>query len=137
MGKVPSERRVGKTGTRKVDGTSVRSHAFFIEGKPHPKERARVTARNGKAFAYTPSKTVQAEKKIAEAWDGPKFSGEVAVNIVVDAEGATVIVERMDVDSTSRLRGDLDNYIKTILDALNGVAWDDDSQVVKIVGIKA
>lgn len=28
--------------------------------------------------------------------------------------------------------GDLDNYQKTILDALNGVAWDDDRQVEAI-----
>lgn len=29
-------------------------------------------------------------------------------------------------------QGDLDNYQKTILDALNGVAWDDDRQVQDI-----
>ena len=56
---------------------------------------------------------------------------------MVDTEGTAVIVERLDLDTKSKLRGDLDNYIKTILDALNGVAWDDDSQVVKIIGIKA
>jgi len=86
---------------------------------------------------YTPKDTVDAEKKIAEAWDGPVFSGEVAVHVIVDAEGTSVIVERIDLDAKSKLRGDLDNYIKTILDALNGVAWKDDSQVVKIIGIKA
>ena len=29
-------------------------------------------------------------------------------------------------------RGDLDNYLKVLLDSLNGIAWDDDSQVFRI-----
>ena len=137
MGKIHDEGRSGNTGTSEVAGTSVRSHSIYIEGRPHPKERPRATARNGKAFMYTPAKTVDAEKKIAQAWDGPVFHGEVAVHIVTDSEGTAVIVERVDIETKSSLRGDLDNYVKTVLDALNGVAWIDDKQVVKIVAIKA
>lgn len=33
---------------------------------------------------------------------------------------------------TSRNWGDLDNYLKSVLDALNGIAFDDDSQVVEV-----
>lgn len=137
MGQVHGKRGKGSRGTGEVTGSSVRSHSIFIEGRPHPKERPRVTQRGGKAFAYTPKTTVQAEKEIAECWDGPVFEGEVAVHLVFDNEGTAVIVERIDLDMKSKLRGDLDNYVKTVLDALNGVAWPDDSQVVKITAIKA
>lgn len=137
MGKVPNKRAVGHARTGQVAGSSVRSHAVFIEGKPHPKERPRFTTRAGKGVAYTPPKTVAAEKAIADAWDGPMFEGELAVHVVVDTEGTAIIVERVDLDAKSKLRGDLDNYLKTVLDGLNGVAWRDDSQVVKITGIKA
>jgi Holliday junction resolvase RusA-like endonuclease len=34
------------------------------------------------------------------------------------------------------LRGDLDNYVKLSLDALTGVAWEDDIQVVRIMAVK-
>lgn len=37
---------------------------------------------------------------------------------------------------TSRLWGDLDNHLKAVLDALNGIAYLDDCQVVQISGSK-
>lgn len=33
-------------------------------------------------------------------------------------------------------RGDLDNVLKAAFDALNGVAWDDDSQVVELHALR-
>lgn len=50
--------------------------------------------------------------------------------------GTAIIVESMDIDVPSKLRGDLDNYLKLAFDALNGVAFDDDKQVVKITAVK-
>ena len=32
--------------------------------------------------------------------------------------------------------GDVDNYIKTAMDSLNGIAYDDDRQVVRAIGEK-
>lgn len=35
-----------------------------------------------------------------------------------------------------QVKSDLDNYIKSILDALNGIIWDDDRNIVSIVADK-
>jgi Holliday junction resolvase RusA-like endonuclease len=35
------------------------------------------------------------------------------------------------------LRGDIDNYVKTVLDGLNGTAWEDDIQVVEVTAVKS
>jgi Holliday junction resolvase RusA-like endonuclease len=40
-------------------------------------------------------------------------------------------------DRPGRNCGDVDNLAKGVLDALNGIAWDDDSQVVDLRVIKA
>lgn len=39
-------------------------------------------------------------------------------------------------DITSRHFGDIDNHVKNILDALNGICWNDDDQVVEIHAFK-
>jgi len=40
------------------------------------------------------------------------------------------------VKETSKLRGDVDNYLKSLMDGLNGVAYDDDGQVVSVKAFK-
>ena len=37
---------------------------------------------------------------------------------------------------TSRMWGDVDNHLKSVLDALNGICYEDDSQVVEVTGRK-
>ena len=39
-------------------------------------------------------------------------------------------------DVTSRNWGDLDNHVKAIMDALTGIAYDDDRQVVEVTARK-
>ncbi len=57
--------------------------------------------------------------EIAKAMFKSRLADPVAVDI------------RIYLDPASQ-RGDLDNYVKAILDSLNGVAWEDDSQVVQL-----
>lgn len=100
-------------------------HTVVINERPVPKGRPRL-GRRGRVF--TPEKTLMAEAVIREAWDGPKFEGPVSIKVVFSPTGTEVTV--MEYDGTqSKLRGDIDNYVKTLMDGLNGVAWDDDKQV--------
>ena len=95
---------------------------FEVEGQPVPKERPRVVVGRGKRpRAYTPERTRDWEQQIG--WSALEagvevVAGDVAVDLHFRRKG--------------RRRADLDNMVKACLDGLNGVAYDDDYQVVAL-----
>jgi Holliday junction resolvase RusA-like endonuclease len=86
---------------------------FTVQGKPVPMPRPRL----GYGRVYLPARL--AAYKDAIAWAArPYFpeplAGQVGVAVNFGLRG----------------KGDIDNLIKSVLDALNGVIYRDDSQVV-------
>ena len=102
---------------------------FVLEGRPVPKERPRM-ARNG--HVYTPGKTVEAEKRVAEAY---AVASVAAHGRVVRFVGDVEI--RMGFMMPDRRRSDWDNLAKLVCDGLNDVAYDDDTQIVNAQIFKA
>jgi Holliday junction resolvase RusA-like endonuclease len=98
---------------------------FTVPGEPVSKARARTTIKDGKAVTYTPAATVAAEEVI-RGWylDGDRQ--------FVDADVARIGV-RIFFYSKDRRRRDIDNMGKLILDALNKIAWADDSQINELI----
>lgn len=90
---------------------------LVVPGDPRSKGRPRFA--NGRA--YTPKETTDAEKTIRDAW---RSSGEDPFEFDVLVDVSFYLA--------TRRRKDLDNLVKLVLDALNGEAFRDDSQVVEI-----
>ena len=114
--------------------------SFVVPGQPQGKGRPRVTTRGGIAHAYTPGRTVSYEKLVAaayrEAYPGA-LPAAGAVQIAIRAVYAIpkswprkrkqqALAEMIPVT----VKPDCDNVLKVISDALNGVAWQDDKQIV-------
>ncbi len=109
------------------------SISIFVPYKPVPKGRPRMT-RRGRVF--TPQRTMDAETLVRTAWgNNKKFEGAVSLVINFGTDG-TLIAVCPYYGENSKLRGDIDNYIKTIMDGLNGAAWDDDKQVMYVAAEK-
>ena len=92
---------------------------------------------NKKGQVFTPKGTLDEEKEIATAWQqakGDLFEGPVEVYVAYSPTETILTVQESPHDART-LRGDLDN-LKLTLDALNGVAWADDGQVVRILAVK-
>ena len=109
-------------------------HTIKVPAKPMAKQRPRVL-RTG--HTYTPKVTLDYEKKFKEAWDGPTFESPVSVDIVLYKDKVKVTITEEPEEKKSSLRGDVDNYAKSILDGLNGIAYLDDRQIVKLKVTKA
>ena len=111
-------------------------HKQTFNIKPRSKQRPRST-RSG--HTYTPKETREYEKKISEAYSGVAFvDGPLEVELVFDNDKTTIVIKELKLaKNPSKLRGDIDNYAKAILDALNGVAYTDDKQIVCLYVEKA
>ena len=95
---------------------------FEISGEPKTKGRPRFSKHG---HAYTPKATREAEKVVADAW---AVSGGQQLN-------GPVVMECTFYMGTKRVK-DVDNMLKLVQDALNGRAFEDDSQIVRLVGVK-
>ena len=105
---------------------------FTVPGNPVAKGRPRVTRRG---VTYTPKRTKDATALVKKhLWDAVDTQPSVS-------DGRPE--HRPDIGVSCRffmhLKGygaDLDNLLKLVLDAGNGMAWVDDKQVTKLIGEK-
>lgn len=116
---------------------------FIVEGKPQGKGRAR-TVRNkytGKVHSFTPERTANYEELIRWSYkaSGGEFHFDKALIVDILAfypipKGFNKAKKKSATDGILRptAKPDCDNIIKVVLDALNGVAYYDDKQVVRV-----
>jgi Holliday junction resolvase RusA-like endonuclease len=121
---------------------------FVIPGKPHghQRHRARVVRAGAKAFAqlYDTSRNREFKKKVQDAWNDATKSGEPfdpigPIAITVEAVFHNTLPARKREPNRARWRlkkPDIDNIVKAIMDALNGLAYIDDAQVVILTAQK-
>ena len=108
---------------------------FIVHGEPRGKGRPRFT-RSG--HAYTDEKTKQYESLVRASYlkNGHKFTSPVRVTIMAHfkppKKSKKVVGDMLDGHILPTKKPDVDNIAKIILDGLNGVAWDDDTQVVDL-----
>ena len=100
---------------------------------PRAKERARTVIRNGRHMTFTPKATRDAEAALGAQWAAQPVEGPIAVFLGLWDDHVDVSVDVCPEPVSPKLRrGDIDNYVKLIFDALNGVAWVDDRQIAAL-----
>lgn len=99
---------------------------------PKAKDRPRAHLVGGKVVTYTPRATMQAERALADQWDVAPIEGPCVVAIALNDTHVTVEVTPWVQPTSRKLRADIDNYAKLVLDALNGRAWADDHEIVQL-----
>lgn len=120
---------------------------FKLTFNIEPVEQARPRARrlNKGVMLYDPSKVKNFKKKLHDMaeflYPGEPLEGELKVEIWFYRAVQKSISK---VEKVRRLKGihgptvkpDLDNYIKSCLDGLNGVLWKDDNQITDLIAHK-
>ena len=114
--------------------------SFTVPGQPQGKGRAKVTTRNGFAHAYTPEKTILYENLIKMCFletKAERLQGALEMTIFAFYQVPKSFTKKKRNDAlngnlTPQTKPDVDNIAKVVCDALNGVAYEDDKQIVEL-----
>lgn len=116
---------------------------FSVDGAPRGKGRPRAARTGAGVRMYTPKQTEDYERSIAMAAQKalagrPLIAGPVLIELRMfhpiprswskKRQAMALIGEVM-----PTVKCDADNCLKAVCDALNGVAWKDDTQVVNVM----
>lgn len=118
---------------------------FEVPGEPRGKGRPRFNRNTG--VAYTPEETRSYEKKIANCYrqqlkdyrfgDDEYIAIEVTAFYPIPKSATKKSLALIDEGKIlPKKKPDIDNVLKVVLDAINGYAYKDDSQVVAVSGSK-
>jgi Holliday junction resolvase RusA-like endonuclease len=116
-----------------LETTSIK---FTIPMIPVPKARARTVICGGNVHSFTPKATRDAEDFIRAFVSGyPTFAAGVPLAMSIDfyLSRPRSISKKREFPTT---RPDIDNYIKLIFDALDGVLFSNDSQIIRLLARK-
>lgn len=121
---------------------------FTVPGKPQGKARARTgyNPKTGQVMSHTPDNTVLYENLIKTCYmqetDKIYDNGEaLSVSITACFEPVNGVSKKRREQMLQDMirptkKPDIDNIVKTVLDALNGLAYKDDNQVVQVLATK-
>jgi Holliday junction resolvase RusA-like endonuclease len=118
---------------------------FSVYGEPVAKGRPKFSVRGGFARAYTPKKTQISESnfrtqampyKPDSLIDTPINIGIKIYKAIPKSKSKRFKTDAENGEELPKSRPDLDNYIKTVFDALNGVFWTDDSLICGLTAQK-
>lgn len=119
---------------------------FDIPGEPCGKARPRVVRNGGHVHAYTPEKTLTYERLVQREFRrqcGSAHIGEgsAAVKIIAhfavpNSAGKRKAQAMRDGAIRPTKKPDCDNIAKIVCDALNGIAYRDDAQIVCLTVVK-
>jgi Holliday junction resolvase RusA-like endonuclease len=115
---------------------------IVIPGKPIAKARPKFARRGKFVTTYNPQESeegkwiTQAIGQIPEVVDGPILLRCWFSMPIPKSASKKAIAGMVSGDIQHTKKPDLDNLVKFVKDCLNGIAWKDDSQVVKMIAAK-
>lgn len=118
----------------------MKDYIFKVNGQPKGKGKPRFT-KNG--YVYTPESTRIYEEEIKirykEKYKNEMLDGNIAVEVFINKKPASYLgIKKYNklLGKYCNIKPDTDNVVKAVLDALNGVAYADDKNVVEIYAVK-
>lgn len=124
------------------------SHSIVIPGKPMTWARAKANFRSGKPHYFTAPDREAKMGEIAMLWrvaELPQLEGPLAIDCEFlfdrpkshfQADGRIKKAHLLTRPGRGKYGGDIDNLVKIVQDALNTVAYGDDSQIAELRAVK-